>query len=88
VLVILILTIWLGVLLFALTMTRLAAHSDDARAAAIAERMAAIKRSKQHHTATDGRLQQRRFDRRRAASARPVGYAGEELARDSSGILK
>jgi hypothetical protein len=86
VLVILIPAIWVGVLLFALTMARLAAVSDDAQAGAIAEHMAAIERSEPQHTTTDGRVEQRRFDRRREACARPVGDTDEELERDGSRI--
>ncbi len=85
-LVILIPVIWLGVLSFALTMARLAAVSDDARAAAIAEHMAAIELSEAQHTTTEGRVEQRRFDRRREACAGSVGDADEELERDGSRI--
>jgi hypothetical protein len=85
-LVILIATIWLGVLLFALTMGRLAARSDGARDAAIAEHLVASGRADQGRMATDGRAGQGGSDRRRNASARHVGYPGEELERDSSRI--
>lgn len=86
VLVVLIPAIWVGVLSFALTMARLAAASDDARAAAIAEHLAALERFERQHTTTDGRLGERRFDRRPEAYARPVGETDERLERDGSKV--
>jgi hypothetical protein len=86
VLVIVIGTIWLGLALFALKMVRLAAVSDDAHAAAIAEHIAANERAGQGRMATDGPVEQSRFGCRRDAGARPMGYAGEERKQDSSRI--
>jgi hypothetical protein len=86
VLVVLIPAVWVGVLLFALTMARLAAVSDEARAAAIARQVATIELPVQPHTTTDGRGEQRRFDRGREACARPVGDRDEALERDGSRV--
>jgi hypothetical protein len=86
VLVILIPAIWVGVVSFALTMTHLAAKSDDARAAAIAEHMAKIELSERRQTTTDGRVEQRRFDRRREACAGPVGDTDGAFERDGSRV--
>jgi hypothetical protein len=86
VLVILIPAIWVGVVLFALMMARLAARSDDARGAAIAEHMATLELSERRQTNADGAVKQRRFDRRREACARPGGDGDEALERDGARV--
>ncbi|HTZ65552.1 MAG TPA: hypothetical protein VMB51_15720 [Solirubrobacteraceae bacterium] len=85
-LLVLIPAIWVGVVLFALMMARLAARSDDARGAAIAEHVATLELSERQRTTTDGAVKQRRFDRRREACADPLGDGDEALERDGARV--
>jgi hypothetical protein len=78
--------IWVGVVVFALMMARLAARSDDARGAAIAEHVATLEPSERQRTTTDGAVKQHRFDRRREARGDPLGDGDEALERDGARV--
>lgn len=72
----LIATAWLAVVLFAATMCRLAARSDDSRAVALAERIATSYKAAPEGARTNGSTARPSFGLRRGARGMTLGGRG------------